>query len=213
MDEPLAALDRQTKDDILPYLEALHARLSIPIVYVSHDMAEVERLADTLVLMERGGVTAVGRLADLQADPALPLLQPAEAAVTLEGRISGRDEDYGLTRLDIEGGTLVVPGRHGPVGGRRRLRIRVSDVSFVLSRPEATTILNCLPVRILEAAEAGEGAAQVTLLAGLGEDGAGARIAARITRKSRDALGLEPGRRAYAQIKSVALLASRTGAD
>jgi molybdate transport system ATP-binding protein len=213
MDEPLAALDRQTKDDILPYLEALHARLSIPIVYVSHDMAEVERLADTLVLMERGGVTAVGRLADLQADPALPLLQPAEAAVTLEGRISGRDEDYGLTRLDIEGGTLVVPGRHGPVGGRRRLRIRVSDVSFVLSRPEATTILNCLPVRILEAAEAGEGAAQVTLLAGLGEDGAGARIAARITRKSRDALGLEPGCRAYAQIKSVALLASRTGAD
>jgi molybdate transport system ATP-binding protein len=213
MDEPLAALDRQTKDDILPYLEALHARLSIPIVYVSHDIAEVERLADTLVLMERGRATAVGRLADLQADPALPLLQPAEAAVTLEGRIAGTDDVYGLTLLDIEGGPLVVPGLHGPVGGRRRLRIRVSDVSFVLSRPEATTILNCLPVRILEAAPAGEGGAQVTLIAGLGEDGTGARIAARITRKSRDALGLEPGCRAYAQIKSVALLASQAGAD
>lgn len=208
MDEPLAALDRATKDEILPYFEALHESLAIPIVYVSHDVAEVERLADTLVLLDKGRVLAAGPLSHLESDPDLPLLRMSEAAVTLEGRIAAIDDAYALTSLAVAGGTLIVPGRAGAVGRRRRLRIRASDVSFVKTRPLDSTILNCLPARILSVTPQNGGDAQVNVVVGLGEDGAGARLVGRITRKSREALGLVPGAAVFAQIKSVALVAS-----
>jgi len=208
MDEPLVALDRLTKEEILPYLEALHESLSIPIVYVSHDIGEVERLADTLVLMENGRVRAVGPLAELEADPALPLLRAPEAAVTLEGRVSTIDDRYALTSLAVPGATLLVPGRRGRVGSKWRLRIGASDVSLVRRPVEETTALNCIPARIVSVAPPDGDDAQVNLVVALGEDGSGARIVARVTRKSRETLALEPGVQLYAQIKSVALFAS-----
>lgn len=211
MDEPLAALDRLTKDEILPYLEAVHENLAIPILYVSHDIAELERLADTLVLLEGGRVTAAGALAAVEADPDLPLVRAPEAAVTLEGTISRLDEAYGLTSLAVAGGTLVVPGRQGGLGARRRLRISASDVSFTRSPPSDTTILNCLPVRVLSVNPHDRDAVQMNIVAGFGDGGSGARIVGRVTRKSQEALGLAAGSRAFAQIKSVALLASGGG--
>jgi molybdate transport system ATP-binding protein len=207
MDEPLAGLDRQTKEEILPYLEALRATLSIPIFYVSHDMSEVERLADTLVLLENGRVRAVGPLAELEANPDLPLLRAPEAAVTLEGRISSIDEHYALTSLAIDGGTLVVPGRRGGPGKKCRLRIGASDVGFARGQIPETSVLNHLPVRIVTIAPPDGDDAQLNVVAALGEDGRGARIVGRITRKSCDVLDLKPGVSLYAQIKSVALLA------
>ena len=207
MDEPLAALDGAARDGILPYLEALHATLAIPVVYVSHDLAEVERLADTLVLLERGQVRATGSLGTLATDPALPLLRAPEAAATLDGTITDIDDSWALTSLAVAGGTLTVPGRRGAAGDRRRLRIRASDVSFVLSPAADTTIVNCLPARIVSVTPHDADGAQVNLVAALGADGAGAKIVGRVTRRSCEALGLVPGRSAYAQIKSVALLA------
>lgn len=207
MDEPLAALDRLTKEEILPYLEALRTTLSIPIVYVSHDMSEVERLADTLVLLENGRALAVGPLAELEADPGLPLLRAPEAAVTLEARVSSVDERYMLTTLAIDGGALIVPGRRGAIGRKARLRIAASDVSFVRAPIAETSVLNYLPVRIVSLAPPDGDDGQINLVAAIGEDGRGARIVGRITRKSREVLGLEPGVLIYAQIKSVALLA------
>jgi len=207
MDEPLAALDRRARDEILPYLEALRDTFAVPIVYVSHDIAEVERLAARLVLLEHGRVLAAGPLADLEADPALPLLQAADASVTLDATVEAVDETYALTSLRVAGGRLTVPGRRGAVGTHRRLRIRASDVSFVRQPPAGSTILNCLPARIVSVSPHGSEAAQVNLVAALGPDGNGARIVARITRKSRDALGLEAGIPIHAQIKSVALIA------
>jgi len=206
MDEPLAALDRMTKEEILPYLEALRENLSIPIFYVSHDMSEVERLADTLVLLDKGRVAALGPLSELQSDPALPLLRMPEAAVMLEARISAIDEHYALTSLDIAGGTLVVPGRRGSPGKRCRIRISASDVAFVRGPVPETSVLNYLPVRIVSITPPSGDDPQLNLVAALGEDGSGARIVGRITRKSRDVLRLEPGAEVYAQIKSVALL-------
>ena len=91
MDEPLSALDATAKEDILPYLERLHGRLSLPVVYVTHDMREVERLADHLVLMEKGRVVAAGQLGDLLSDPSLPFARAREAAVMLE--INGRERE------------------------------------------------------------------------------------------------------------------------
>ncbi|MGE4219520.1 MAG: TOBE domain-containing protein, partial [Alphaproteobacteria bacterium] len=207
MDEPLSALDRTAKDEILPYLEALHETLAMPMLYVSHDIAEVERLADHVVLLDSGRVVAAGALADIQADPALPLLEAAGAAVTLEGEVAAIDESYGLTTFAVDGGRLVVPGRIGQAGVRRRLRIGVADVSFARLPAEASSILNCVPARILSVSPHRGADIQVNVLARLGEDGAGARIAGRITRKSQDALGIAPGAGIFVQIKSVALVA------
>ena len=127
MDEPLAGLDRLSKDEILPYLEALHTALSIPILYVSHDLAEVERLADHLVLLEAGRVVAYGPLEELQADPALPVARLPDAAVALNATVTHYDGEYGLTTLAIDGGTIIAPGQYGApghaaAGAHRRLR-------------------------------------------------------------------------------------------
>lgn len=205
MDEPLSALDRFSKDDILPYLEALHASLDLPVLYVSHDLAEVERLADTLVLMERGRVRAVGPLPALLADPALPLFRLPDAASVLEGVVIADDLTYGLSTLRVAGGVLFVPGRAGGAGSRRRLRVAASDVSLWRGvAPGGSSILNVLPARI--SAREDLDRASVTVFLALGADGAGAPLVARITRKSWDELGFWPGDRVHAMIKSVALL-------
>jgi len=205
MDEPLAALDRMTKEDILPYFERLHESLALPIVYVSHDIGEVARLADTMVLLAKGRVIASGPLEALQTDPSLPLVAAPDAAVMLEGRVENIDETYALTTFAVAGGTLIVPGRQGAPGTERRLRIAASDVSFTLTAATDTTILNCLPARIVSV-DGAANEAQVNIIAALGADGSGARIAARITRKSQAALSLAPGTPVFAQIKSVALI-------
>jgi molybdate transport system ATP-binding protein len=206
MDEPLSALDRASKEDILPYLERLHDTLEIPMLYVSHDIAEVERLADTLVLMEAGRVRAVGPLADLLADPALPLARLPEAAEVMEAEVVAVDAAYGLSTVAVPGGRLVVPGMAGDPGTRRRLRILAADVSLRRT-PTAegeSSILNVLPARITGAEPAGNHL--MTVFLALGEDGTGAPLLARITRKSWDMLGLAPGQPVYAMIKGVALL-------
>jgi molybdate transport system ATP-binding protein len=207
MDEPLSALDRGSKDEILPFLERLHEALAIPALYVSHDIAEVERLADHLVLMEAGRVVAQGPLAALQSDPGLALAQGRGAAVSLQGRVAGHDPAYGLLTVEVPGGRLVVPGAAAEPGETRRLRIQAGDVSLALVPPGPSSITNILPARVLSISEAGP--AERTVVLGLGEDGSGARVLARITRRSGDLLGVTVGLGLYAQIKGVALLPGR----
>jgi molybdate transport system ATP-binding protein len=209
MDEPLSALDRMSKDEILPYFERLHEQLALPIFYVSHDFAEVERLADTLVLMEKGRVRAAGPIPALQLDPSLPLLASTDAAVIIEGTIIGIDADFGLTELRIDGGTLLVPGERGPIGEKCRLRISATDVSLARGEVSASTIVNSLPARIVSIEATGNGP-QVNVILALGAQGEGLRIAARITRKSLVGMKLAVGEDVNAQIKGVALIASRT---
>lgn len=211
MDEPLAALDRMSKDDILPYLERLHEVLSVPVLYVSHDIAEVERLADHLVLLRAGRVVASGPMAELQSDPSLPIARLPEAGVTLPAVVEGFEAAYGLTTLALQGGTLQVPGELGPPGARRSIRIAASDVSLARRPPEGSTILNALPARILKA-EPQDGV-QMTAVVALGPEGIGAHLLARVTRKSWDLLGLAAGEPVFAQIKGVALVQPGTGAD
>jgi len=203
MDEPLSALDRQTKDEILPFLERLHASLSLPVIYVSHDIAEVERLADNLVLMQAGRIVASGSFNDVSGNPALPLALTKEAAVSLDAVVKGYDAKYGLATLEVDGGRFMVPMPPATAGSRRRLTIAASNVSLAREPPHATTILNILPAVILSATPAGEYETVVVLA--LGPDGAGSRLLARITRRSCDDLGLAQGTRVHAQIKGVAL--------
>lgn len=202
MDEPLSALDRKTKDEILPFLERLHGVLALPIVYVSHDLAEVERLADTLVLMESGRVIASGRFEELQQDLALPLIAAQDASVRLDAVVKDCDAAYGLLRVEVAGAQIVVHGAPSAIGSRHVLRVRAADVSVTCERPKATSILNVLDARIVASRALGH---DMTIVLGLGPDGAGARIVARITRKSWDDLGLQDGGAVFAQIKSISV--------
>jgi molybdate transport system ATP-binding protein len=202
MDEPLSALDRAAREEILPFLEQVHARLSLPILYVTHDMSEVERLADEIVLMERGRVIGAGPLARIQSDPDLPLMRARDAAVSLEGEIIAFDPAYGLATLAVAGGAFIAPAPHARVGERRRLRIMAGDVSLALSAPADSTILNISPARILDARPSGD---HMIAVLGLGADGAGAHLIARVTRRSWDHLRLAPGLSLYAQVKGAAL--------
>lgn len=211
MDEPLAALDRFAKDEILPYLERLRDALAIPMLYVSHDIAEVERLADHLILLKDGKVVAAGPLDTLQADPALPIARLPEAGVTLAATVTGYEVRYGLTTLAVSGGVLLVPGQLGKAGAHRRARIAAADVSLTRSAATDSSILNILPARVVSTE--GLDASRLMIGVALGESGEGARILSRVTRKSWDALKLNPGDAVFAQVKSVALAFPGTGPE
>ncbi len=207
MDEPLSALDRLTKDEILPFLELLHERLSLPVIYVSHDMTEIERLADHLVLMQAGTVLAAGPLSALQSDPSLPLAAARDAAVSFDAKVEAYDTDYGILTLEIDGGHLLVPAAPVAVGEHRRLRIAASDVSLSREAPQASSILNALPARI--ASRSAVGSSEVLVVLGLGSEGNGAKLLARVTRRSWDLLQLGEGANVFAQVKGVALAPAR----
>jgi len=204
MDEPLSALDHRTKIEILPFLERLHERLSLPVFYISHDMSEIERLADHLILMQHGHVVGVGPLQTLQSDPSLPLAGAREAAVSLDATVEAHDAAYGLLTLRFAGGRLLVPAPPVAAGKRKRLRIAASDVSIARTAPNASSILNVLPARIVSKSPLGHG--EVIVVLALGADGRGTRLLARITLRSWDLLGLAEAMTVYAQVKSVSLV-------
>jgi molybdate transport system ATP-binding protein len=204
MDEPLAALDHSAKNEIIPYFERLHERLSIPAIYVSHDLVEVEQLADHLVLLEAGRVRAAGPVDTLAADLDLPLASAADAGVTWSAQVVGDDRRYDLTTLVVPGGRVMVPGRLGTIGARRRLRVAATDVSIARTPPQGSSILNVLPARVV--AVSGFTPSQLTVLLRLaGGDDNGVHLFARVTRRSWDALALAVGTEVYAQIKAIAL--------
>jgi len=200
MDEPLASLDAQRKNEILPYIERLRDELALPIVYVSHQFAEVARLADMLVIMEAGRSTATGPLADVVNHLDLSRLTGFDwAGAIIEAEVADHDEVYGLTRLICAGGELLVPLAAHAAGDRVRVHVRTADVSIALRRPTDISVQNMLSARIDEIGD--DTGASVTLRL----DAAGTCIMARVTRKSVDELALVPGRAVYALIKSAAI--------
>lgn len=209
MDEPLAALDAARKAEILPYLERLHAELAMPIVYVTHAMDEVARLADHLVLMDAGHVLAAGPLHELLARTDLPLARSDEAGVVLHTRVLEHDPHYRLSRLALDGGALWVGAVSQAPGSAVRVRVLARDVSVVRHAPTDSSILNVLPVTLLDL-QADPATALLGLVLGHpSADGAlplGPRLLARITRRSLDTLALRPGDALYAQIKGVSLM-------
>lgn len=211
MDEPLSALDRATKNEILPFLERLRDRLRLPVVYVTHDIAEVERLADHLVLMDNGRVIGSGPLEELETDPSLPLAMARDAAVSLDGVVQANDQGYGLVILKVRGGAFSAPAPPALLGERRRIRIVAGDVSLAREAPGPSSILNILPGRIVSMKPVDSN--EVVAVVALGSEGAGARILSRLTRKSWEALRLGEGVSVYAQIKAVALAAGRGDLD
>lgn len=206
MDEPLATLDRRSKREILPCLKCLNEKLAVPMIYISHDMAEIEYLADHLVMMERGTITAAGPLHILQSDPALPLAASHEAAVSLDAVVGGYDGRYGLLILRLKGARLLVPAPPLAPGVHQRLRIAASDVSITREAARSSTVLNVFPARIKACFPLG--ASEITLVLALGTGGSGTNILARITRYAFDTLRLKDGMDVFAQLKHVSLVST-----
>lgn len=200
MDEPLANLDQNLKNDVLPYIESLHIELDIPVIYVSHSQDEAARLADELVLLQAGRVSASGDIATLFSHLDLPLAHLSDAAAIIDATVAGHDEDYDLTHLEFSGGRITIPRANMQTGDRARLRIAARDVSVTLEQQSGTSILNIFRATVDGISE--EGGAQVTVRLVAGS----AALLARITRKSAADLDLQNGKSVYAQVKSVALL-------
>ena len=202
MDEPLSALDAASKREILPYLERLHGELDIPVIYVSHALDEVARLADQLVLMEQGRVIASGALNEMLGRLDLPTAHLDDAGAMIEAGVAVHDEKYHLTRLDFSGGSLWVSGVAHAVGSRVRARVLARDVSIATAMPHGSSISNILAARIDEIRDEGAGRVNLRLSVGSGQ-----MLLSRITRRSCDQLGLASGMEVFAQVKSVALIA------
>lgn len=204
MDEPLAALDTQRKNEILPYLQRLHDELDIPVLYVSHSQDEVARLADHLVLLSNGKALASGPIGETLARLDLPLALGDTAGVVIEGHVSAYDADYQLLTLELPNTDLSIRVAHSPMAEGQALRCKVQarDVSLSLQGVEHSSILNRLPVTVISEIGA-DNAAHVLIRL----NAAGTPLLARITRYSRDQLGVHPGQQLWAQIKAVAVLA------
>ena len=199
MDEPLSALDRVRKREFMPYLESLHQELDIPIFYVSHSLDELASLADELVLMEDGLVSASGAVADMLTRTDLSLAQGDDASALIEASVSGHDNEFQLTHIDFAGGRFTVSKRDLPIGYPVRLKIAARDVSLTTEHQTGTSILNIFPVTVQEITAEGDAQVMVRLCA------QGTSLLSRITRKSARLLDLKKGANLFAQIKTVAL--------
>ncbi|AMG66810.1 molybdenum ABC transporter ATP-binding protein ModC [Providencia stuartii] len=200
MDEPLASLDLPRKRELLPYLEKLSQDVKIPILYVSHSLDEILRLADKVIVMAQGKVKAFGALEEVWASSALrPWLQQETLSSVLNVICHGHHPDYEMTAVIVGSQKLWIPRIDTERGGQLRLRIDASDVSLVLEKPQVSSIRNILSAEVVEWIEDGE---QVDVKLDLGEQH---YLWARITRWARDELSIRKGRRVYAQVKSVSL--------
>lgn len=205
MDEPLAALDEARKAEILPYLEHLRDQTRIPILYVSHSVTEVARLAGQVILLEAGRILRAGSAAEVFSDPALVgSLGLREAGSVIMATIAGHEDD-GLTRLQSSAGPLWLPRVAAPPGARVRVRIAAQDIILARGRPSGLSALNILPAEVV-ALRLGEGPGVLVQLR-LGED----LLLARLTRRSAQALQLAPGAEVFAVLKSVAVAPSDIG--
>ena len=199
LDEPLSALDAPRRAEILPFLEAVRRDAGIPLLYVTHAVEEVARLADHLVLLDTGKVVAHGPALELLNRPDIPLVLRDDAGVVLEAQVIERDR-HGLLRLRTAAGVLHAHGPEYPAGTPLRVRIQARDVSLALQQHEDTSLLNLLPTTLVELAELAGGQVQARL------DASGTLLLARISHRSVERLQLRPGMALWAQIKAVALL-------
>ena len=201
MDEPLASLDMKRKQEILPYLESVHEKLDVPIIYVTHSIDEVARLADHLVVLQEGKVIADGALKEVLSDIEHPLHLGEETGVVVEAEVQERDSEWNLIRAAFEGGELWIRDGGDEIGHKIRIRILARDVSLALSEHTDTSIINRLRVKVEKIQYVvGQSMLLVSLKAG------SSNIIARLSRRSAHHLNINVGMEVWAQIKGVAIL-------
>jgi molybdate transport system ATP-binding protein len=202
MDEPLSALDQNSKQDILPYLEALRDKLAIPIIYVSHSVSEVARLADHIVMMDNGQVVAEGPLQDILARTDQPFGLEEDTGVILDAVVGEQDTQWHLCRADFAGGHLWLRAdARLETGQPVRLQVMARDISLALSEQKDQSIQNLIFATIDEiASELSPGTSIVRLMAGE------TPFIARLTSRAVHSLGIAPGQQVWMQVKSVAIV-------
>lgn len=202
MDEPMASLDATSKAEILPFVERLRDELDIPIIYVSHFIEEVTRLADHLVLLDQGQVVAQGDLQSLLTDPELPFSQTEMASSVLQAKVVGADVGDGLSELQLEHQSMLISRCGLQTGQATRVRILARDVVLALTRPNDISLLNSLQTRVLDIQpDSHFSASQVLVRLQLGQQ----TLLARISKRSAQRLQLQPGLMVHALIKGIAV--------
>lgn len=201
LDEPLASLDAARRGEILPWLERLRDELRLPMLYVTHAVDEVARLADHLVLLDAGRVVASGPLAQLFTRLDTAGLPGEDASALLQGALGARDARWHLARVDFDGGALWVADTGKPVGARVRVRVHARDVGIALAPGETSTVQNRLACTV-QAIGPGRHPSQALVQLACGAS----LLQAAVTARAVDALGLAPGMRVWAQVKAVALV-------
>lgn len=200
MDEPLASLDEARKSEILPYIERLRDENRVPIVYVSHSVPEVARLATSMVVLSDGQVIATGTVPQVMGRVDLfPATGLYEAGAVLEMRVVAHDTAYDLTTLRSAAGELRVPHFEAAIGTSVRVQVRARDVVLALKAPEGISALNTFSGRIAEIGPPHGSMADVRIE--LNHE----MLLARVTRLSLDRLALTVGRPVFAIIKTVAI--------
>jgi len=201
LDEPLAALDHARRQEVLPWLEKLRDDLNIPMLYVTHAVDEVARLADTLVVMSEGRVQANGPVAEVLTQTNLPVVLGEDAGALLTGIVLNIDTQWHLAQVGFAGGALWVRDSGLQVGQTVRLRVLARDVSVTLHEATHTSIQNHVPC-VVAAITPEAHPSQRLLHLRCGDT----VLLARVTARGVHELGLQVGMTAWAQVKSVALV-------
>jgi molybdate transport system ATP-binding protein len=201
LDEPLAALDLARRQEILPWLEKLRAELKLPMLYVTHAVDELARLADHVVVLEQGRVKAAGPVEEVLCAIDAPAVSGDEASALVHGVVAERSLEWHLARVDFGHGSFWLRDSGIAPGQQVRLRILARDVSLATREPLGTSIQNHFPC-IVESIAADTHPSQVLVRVRCGHTA----LVARITRRALAELDLAPGCPAWVQVKSVALL-------
>jgi molybdate transport system ATP-binding protein len=197
LDEPLASLDEERKAEILPYVERLRDETKVPIVYVSHSIAEVSRLAVTVVALSGGAMINCGPAVEVLNR--LDLVSDGDIGTLLEAEVAAHDPVFGLTRLHCRAGEFQIPAVKLSVGTITRIRIRPEDVMLAIAEPSGLSALNILRGNVVAIGKLTGSSLEVTIGCN------GQPLRARVTRRSLEHLSLVPGLPVYAIIKAVAL--------
>jgi molybdate transport system ATP-binding protein len=200
MDEPLSALDQAKRDEILPYLAHLRRDLRLPILYSTHSLDEVTRLADSLVLLEEGRVRACGPVGEVLSAVDQPLAERRDATGVLHGVVASHIEERGLSTIACGAELLSVPMVKADLGARVRLLVPAREVVLALEPPRATSVSNAVSAVVIGVAEKRASHAALVSL-----DMAGGQLLARVTIDSAERLGLVPGREVLALIKAMSV--------
>jgi len=199
LDEPLASLDDPRKAEILPFLERLRDEIGIPMLYVTHSMDEVARMADHLVLLDRGKVAAAGAPGDLSGRLDLPLLiDRSDVGAILLGQVAAQDEARGVTLVAVGAAEFLLSHIDLPPGHAVRLRVLARDVAIATQRPQGLSVQNVLSCRLTALADRPNGRCLLQL------DLGGASLLALLTADSARRLHLQAGQEVFALVKSVA---------
>ncbi|MEQ8510553.1 MAG: molybdenum ABC transporter ATP-binding protein [Rhodospirillaceae bacterium] len=211
LDEPLAALDPSHKAEILPYLENLRHNLNLPILYVSHSLSEIRRLATWLAVLDHGQVKAFGSVEDITGQMDLtPLAEGGDAGTVLAAIVTDHDQRHGLSRLSVSSQVLMVTKLNLPAGAHVRVQVRPQDVSLALERPEKVSVLNILEGRINSILESPRRPV-VDVQVNIGSAKRPVFLWAQITRLAAERLSLQQNMPIYSLIKAVTLDNDRIG--